>query len=236
MKIVALSCTQKRLPSVTDALLEAAITGVLQEVDDAEIQRIRLIDYRITMCEGEDTCLDPEVGRCTLDDDFERVVDLAEGAQGMLLAMPVYAGNVPAVLKIFQERLKSFMNAKNRPFGNLLVGTIVHSRTMLTEPALGSLFPWYLRLRNKNVASACVSQNDHQDLARTAAPDLCAAVGRQLGMTLDGSRSPPTTARSCRWFSHRLVRGAVTRPRPFPERERIPRAGGVRRPPVRTTP
>ncbi|MCP9946863.1 NAD(P)H-dependent oxidoreductase [Streptomyces somaliensis] len=190
MKIVALSCTQKRLPSVTDALLEAAITGVLQEVDDAEIQRIRLIDYRITMCEGEDTCLDPEVGRCTLDDDFERVVDLAEGAQGMLLAMPVYAGNVPAVLKIFQERLKSFMNAKNRPFGNLLVGTIVHSRTMLTEPALGSLFPWYLRLRNKNVASACVSQNDHQDLARTAAPDLCAAVGRQLGMTLDGSRSP----------------------------------------------
>lgn len=190
MKIVALSCTQKRLPSLTDALLEAAITGVVQEVSDAVIQRIRLIDYRIAMCEGEDTCLDPAVGRCTLDDDFERVVDLAEGAQAMLLAMPVYAGNVPAVLKIFQERLKSFMNASNRPFGNLLVGTIVHSRTMLTEPALGSLFPWYLRLRNKNVASVCVSQNNHQDLARTAAVDLCVGVGRQLGMTLEAGRSP----------------------------------------------
>jgi multimeric flavodoxin WrbA len=190
MKIVALSCTQRRLPSLTDALLEAAIAGVTQEVGDAEIQRIRLIDHRIAMCEGEDTCLDPEVGRCTLDDDFERVVDMAEGAQAMLLAMPVYAGNVPAVLKIFQERLKSYMNATSRPFGNMKVGTIVHSRTMLTEPALGSLFPWYLRLRNKNVASVCVSQNDHQDLALTAAPDLCVALGRQLGMTLEAGRSP----------------------------------------------
>jgi len=190
VKIIALSCTQKRLPSLTDALLEAAISGVVREVSDARIQRIRLIDHRIAMCEGEDTCLDPEVGRCTLDDDFAQVVDLAEGAQAMLLAMPVYAGNVPAVLKIFQERLKSFMNAGQRPFGNLLVGTIVHSRTMLTEPALGSLFPWYLRLRNRNVASACVTQGEHQDLTRTAAVDLCVAVGRQLAMTLDVSRSP----------------------------------------------
>lgn len=190
MKIIALSCTQKRLPSLTDTLLEAAITGVTREVGDAEIQRIRLIDHRIAMCEGEDTCLDPEVGRCPLDDDFAHVVELAEGARAMLLAMPVYAGNVPAVLKIFQERLKSFMNAKHRPFGNLLVGTIVHSRTMLTEPALGSLFPWYLRLRNKNVASACFTQNDHPDLTRTAALDLCVAVGRQLGMTLNAGRPP----------------------------------------------
>lgn len=190
MKVIALSCTQKRLPSLTDALLDAAVSGLVQEVPDAQVQRIRLVDHRIAMCEGEDTCLDPEVGRCTLDDDFARVVEMAEGAQAMLLAMPVYAGNVPAVLKIFQERLKSFMNASRRPFGNLLVGTIVHSRTMLTEPALGSLFPWYLRLRNKNVASACVTQHDHPDLTRTAAHDLCVAVGRQLGMTIAVDRTP----------------------------------------------
>ncbi|GJF30503.1 hypothetical protein KNE206_32030 [Kitasatospora sp. NE20-6] len=189
MKIVALSCTQKRLTSTTDAMLEAAISGLVREIGDAEIQRIRLIDHHIAMCEAEDTCLEPGMGRCTLDDDFDHIVGLAEGAQAMLLAMPVYAGNVPAVLKIFQERLKCFMNAGQRPFGNLLVGTIVHSRTMLTEPALGSLYPWYLRLRNKNVASACFSQNGHQDLTRTAAPDMCVAVGRQLGMTLDVSRS-----------------------------------------------
>lgn len=190
MKIVALSCTQKRLPSLTDALLDAAVDGLVREVADAEVQRIRLIDHRVLMCEGEDTCLDPEVGRCPLDDDFEHVVGLAEGARAMLLAMPVYAGNVPAVLKIFQERLKSFMNADQRPFGGLLVGTIVHSRTMLTEPALASLFPWYLRLRNKNVASACFTQDGHQDLTRTAAIDLCVAVGRQLGMALDVGRAP----------------------------------------------
>jgi hypothetical protein len=60
---------------------------------------------------------------------------------------------------------------------------------MLTEPALGSLFPWYLRLKNKNVASARFTQNDHQDLTLTAAPDLCVAVGRQLGMALEAGRS-----------------------------------------------
>ncbi|MEU9195276.1 flavodoxin family protein [Streptomyces hundungensis] len=190
MKIIALSCTQKRLPSVTDALLEAAVTGLVQEAKDAVIQPIRLIDHRIEMCEAEDTCLDPSVGRCTLEDDFQRVVDLAEGADAMLLAMPVYGGNVPAVLKIFQERLKSFMNAANRPFGNMTVATIVHSRTMLTEPALAALFPWYLRLKNKNVASVCVSQNDHQELAGTAAHDLCVALGRQLGMSLEAKSSP----------------------------------------------
>jgi hypothetical protein len=67
---------------------------------------------------------------------------------------------------------------------------------MLTEPALASLFPWYMRLRNKNVASVCFTQNDHEDLTGTAALDMCVAVGRQLGMTLaltptvDGSQLP----------------------------------------------
>jgi len=32
----------------------------------------------------------------------------------MLVAMPVYAGNVPVVLKIFRERLKSFLTS-SRP-------------------------------------------------------------------------------------------------------------------------
>jgi hypothetical protein len=111
---VELPIDDDRLPSLTDALLEAAISGAEREVADAEIQRIRLIDHRIQMCEGEDTCLDPDVGRCALEDDVEHVVGLAEGAQAMLLAMPVYAGNVPAVLKIFQERLQSFINATER--------------------------------------------------------------------------------------------------------------------------
>ena len=112
MKIVALSCTQKRLPSLTDALLEAAITGVVREVSDAEIQRIRLIDHRIAMCEGEDTCLDPEVARCTLDDDFEHVVDLAEGAQAMLLG--AQAGGLATIGNTFwRESDKTDYN--NRP-------------------------------------------------------------------------------------------------------------------------
>ena len=189
-KIIALSCTQKKRPSLTDSALSAAIDGFLSEIPNAEIARIRLIDQNIKLCEGEDTCLDPSVGRCPLQDDFDEVVSRAVGAAGMILAMPVYAGNVPAILKIFQERLKSFMNYAERPFGGLRVCTIVHSRTMLTETAIGSLSPWYSRLKNKNVVSVCFTQGAGEDVLRTKVPEMCFAAGQQLALSvnIEGAR------------------------------------------------
>lgn len=183
MKIITLSCTQKRQPSLTDAALMAATEGFLSEAPDAEVVRIRLIDYNIRLCEAEDSCLDPAIGRCTLQDDFERVVAKAVDASAMILGMPAYAGNVPAVLKIFQERLKSFMLQPKRPFGGLTVCTIVHSRTMMTESALGALFPWYTRLQNTNVVSVCFTQAGHEDVTRTKVPELCFAAGQQLALS-----------------------------------------------------
>jgi multimeric flavodoxin WrbA len=185
VKIVALSCTQRKRLSLTDAVLGAAVDGFLREIPDAEIAYIRLIDQNIRMCEAEDTCLDPAVARCPLQDDFEEVVERAAGAMGMILAMPVYAGNVPAVLKIFQERLKSFMNHAERPFGGLPVCTIVHSRTMLTESAIGALSPWYSRLKNKNVVSVCFTRGGHEDILRTKIPGMCFAAGQQLALSVN---------------------------------------------------
>jgi multimeric flavodoxin WrbA len=186
MKIVALSCTQRRQSSRTDAVLDIAARGVLHEAPDAEIATIRLIDHEIKLCQGEDTCLDPNVGYCPLDDDFHHVVDQAAGASGMILALPTYGGNVPAILKIFQERLKSFMLWADRPFGRLPACTIVHARKMMTESALGALAPWYTRLQIDNVVSVTFTHSQHPDLARTAIPDLCHAAGRQLARAVLG--------------------------------------------------
>ena len=183
VKIIALSCTQKKEPSLTDVVLQAAVSGFLSERPDAEIVPIRLIDHNIQLCQGEDTCLDPKVGRCTINDDLSKVTDKAFKANGMILCMPVYGGNVPAILKIFQERLKSFMNQKERPFGGLSVCTIVHSRSMMTESAMGALSPWYTRLNNKNIVSVSFTQAGHEDITRTKVPDLCFAAGQQLALS-----------------------------------------------------
>ena len=187
VKIVALSCTQKTQPSLTDFVLKSAVDGFLLERPDAEIETIRLIDHNIQLCQGEDTCL--RTGFCPLSDDFNKVVSRATDANGMILAMPVYGGNVPAILKIFQERLKSFMNQKQRPFGNLSVCTIVHSRAMMTESAIGALAPWYTRLNNKNVISVCFTQAGHGDITKTKVPDLCAAAGQQLALSFSPNQT-----------------------------------------------
>jgi multimeric flavodoxin WrbA len=188
LKIIALSCTQRRRPSLTDAVLSAATEGFLSEQPDADIVPIRLIDYDIKMCEAEDTCLDTDVQECPLNDDFQEVAAKAFRADAMILCMPVYGGNVPAVLKIFQERLKSFMNRCERPFGGLSVCTIVHARTMMTESAMGALSPWYARLKNRNIVSVCFTRTGHedvQDLMRTKVPDLCFAAGQQLALSFN---------------------------------------------------
>jgi NAD(P)H-dependent FMN reductase len=212
VKVIALSCTQKREPSLTDALLSAMEEGLRETCPRAEITRIRLIDYDIQMCEGEDTCLDPDVGLCTIEDDFATVIDLTAGATGMILAMPVYGGSMPAVLKVFQERLKSFMNDPARPLSGMSVCTLAHARTMMVESAIGSLSPWYSRLKMSNVvtlgltgASSGAGQDPHGHA-------LCVAAGRQFGLTLISSQLAPS--------GPGLASGSAARPRPSCSRGR----------------
>lgn len=190
MKIVALSCTQKLTHSLTDECLKAAISGFEKVMPDAEIEQIRLIDHNILLCQGEDTCL-RNGGFCTLKDDFNNIVQRAEGARGMILCTPTYGGNVPAILKVTQERLKAFMNHENRPFGNLNVATIVHSRSMLTESVMGALAPWYMRLNIKNIASVCFTQAGHGDIKETYALELCKILGMQLAASFSPTPVTP---------------------------------------------
>src|SRR5476651_568347 len=106
-KIIALSCTHKPQNSLTDEYLAAAVEGYLEENTQDEVTVIRLINYRLKLCVGNDECL--ETGVCPLEDDFYEIIRLADGAVGLILCMPVYGGNVPSILKIFMERLKTFM-------------------------------------------------------------------------------------------------------------------------------
>ncbi len=177
-KLIALSCTHKADPCLTDSYLSHAVAGYRCVADDTAVQHIRLIDFHIKLCVGNDECL--TTGSCPLQDQFYEVVELAKGADAMILCMPVYGGNVPAVLKIFMERLKTFMALSPRPFGDMVVCTIVHSRAMLTESALAALAPWYQRLRNRNIASLCLTKEGLADVADSPSFELCRLMGMQL--------------------------------------------------------
>jgi len=168
---------------VTDSLLDAAVNGFRESDPSAEICTIRLSDYPLKLCVGMDECL--TTGVCPLDDNFYDLVEQATGASGLILCMPVYGGNVPAALKILMERLKTFMNAPTRPFGGLATCTIVHSRKMLTEAAMGSLSPWYGRLKNENLVSVCLTQGNAHDLLDTNARDMCRLAGGQLSQQMN---------------------------------------------------
>ncbi len=184
-KLLALSCTHKSDRCLTDTYLHHAVGGFCSLGEPVAVQHIRLIDFHLKLCVGNDECI--TTGQCPLQDQFYDIVALAEGASAMIVCMPVYGGNVPSVLKIFMERLKTFMSRTPRPFGDMMVCTIVHSRAMLTEAALGALAPWHQRLRNRNVASLCLTKEGLGNVADSVSYDLCRLLGRQLATQLSAA-------------------------------------------------
>lgn len=188
MKLIALSCTQKSDACLTDAYLQQAVEGFASVVPLCTVSTVRLIDFHLKLCVGNDECL--TTGACPLLDDFYEIVARAEGATAMILATPVYGGNVPAVLKIFMERLKTFMKQSPRPFGDLKVCSIVHSRAMLTEPALAALATWYGRLRNQNLLSLCLTKEGLGPIDESKSPALCRLLGEQFAQQACGTYRP----------------------------------------------
>ena len=77
------------------ALAEASKLGI-------ETEKIVLAQYQISPCQGHDECQD--FASCPQKDDTESVVQKLYEADGVILASPVYFGNVTAQLKAFIDR------------------------------------------------------------------------------------------------------------------------------------
>jgi len=61
-----------------------------------------LAEHGVYPCEGHDECA--EMSPCPLDDELHDVLDLVYGADGLILASPVYYENVSAQMKAFMDR------------------------------------------------------------------------------------------------------------------------------------
>jgi multimeric flavodoxin WrbA len=66
------------------------------------VEKIMLGEHRVLPCEGHDECEDLAV--CPLDDDAGAILDHMYGADGLILATPVYYEDVSGQMKIFIDR------------------------------------------------------------------------------------------------------------------------------------
>jgi len=93
----------------TDKLVEKAIEGVKTKNPDCRVKKINLIDYSIQFCRNclvcRDTKTDAPYAQCMIRDDMDLIKEELLKADALILATPVHAGYVTAVMSTFLERV-----------------------------------------------------------------------------------------------------------------------------------
>jgi len=95
-----------RKGGMNDQIVDAILAGARER--GARIRKIYLSDREISFCSNCRSCTQREGrerGICVIDDGMEKLLQEAEHANGLILASPVNAGTVTAVMKRFIERL-----------------------------------------------------------------------------------------------------------------------------------
>ena len=115
-KILAIYGSPRRKGN-TALLLDQAVQGA--EEAGAAVEKIVLRDLKISPCLEIYGC--KKTGRCVIQDDFQKVYDLLQQCQGLMLASPIFFYTVSAQAKILMDRCQSFWVKKywieQVPFG-----------------------------------------------------------------------------------------------------------------------
>ena len=83
--------------------------GKTAEEMGATVKTYKLNKMSYRGCQGCERCKKSDDARCHLEDDLTEVLDSVEKADGLVLASPVYFGDVSSQLKAFIDRTYSFM-------------------------------------------------------------------------------------------------------------------------------
>lgn len=104
--ITAISASHRRSGN-SDEMLDIFI----DEISKSEnIEKIKLIDYELNICEA---CLDcHQDNSCILDDDIKKLYKKVEQSEGIVISSPIYFASITSALKIFIDRAEPF-RAKN---------------------------------------------------------------------------------------------------------------------------
>jgi len=101
MKILAIAGSPRRGGN-TDTLLEQASAGARSM--GAEVEQVILSRLKIAPCMACNRCF--ETGRCAVNDDYQPLYDKTLGADGIILASPIFFMNVSGWTKAFIDRFQ----------------------------------------------------------------------------------------------------------------------------------
>jgi len=115
---------------LVDQALDAAATS------GAEIEKVMLSQYEVNPCLGHEDCASYD--SCLQKDDAGWILDRFCGADGVILATPVYYYNVSAQMKAFIDRTY-FLYRHNRKSRARVVGIVVVAEIEGIEDTLHTL-------------------------------------------------------------------------------------------------
>ena len=107
MNVLGISGSPKR-GGLTDLLLDKALDGA--KASGAHTEKIILNDLNFRACQECGGC--DETGICILDDDIRPIYEKLAKADAIVVASPVYFGNITAQLKAMIDRCHSSWMAK----------------------------------------------------------------------------------------------------------------------------
>jgi multimeric flavodoxin WrbA len=107
LKIIGINTSPRIDSNSKIALLKALETA---ESKGASTQFFDLNTLNIQTCQAEDYCIQHD-GKCVLSDDMQDIYEAIRESYGIILATPIYMGNVSSNAKIFIDRLYAVMNS-----------------------------------------------------------------------------------------------------------------------------
>jgi multimeric flavodoxin WrbA len=110
-----------RVGGNTDLVLNEALAAA--KAEGAEVNMIRVSDYRLLPCIGCTTCFDSK--KCVQKDDGELLYQEISKADGIIMASPSYFQGVTGQMKIFIDRVGFLSLARgNKDFAEKVGGVI----------------------------------------------------------------------------------------------------------------
>lgn len=107
MKVLILSCSNRRMENSLSYKIAQKIMELFKE-RESDVEIVSLADYDIRLCEGCEQCF--LTGKCIINDGLNIVKKKLKDMEHVIFIVPVYAHNVPSVLKNFIDRTSYWLH------------------------------------------------------------------------------------------------------------------------------
>jgi multimeric flavodoxin WrbA len=174
----------------SDILVKQALKAAAES--GAEVQILRLHDFRIEYCRGCGKCMTREHRECQIKDDVKFIYQQIKQSDGLVFGSPIYIHSVPAILKALIDRMGPHLEREGHGQRKLTSFIFTHTYASQFEHmyALPHLlfFAFYLAFRVSGMLSvsagppgACLLDKKNLRQADELGKKLCEDLERSAG-------------------------------------------------------